>query len=222
MSQVLRVSRSGYYRWGRRTVSPRALENQRSRKKIFDIWHMSRRKYGSRRIHRELVRRDYQASRPRVARLMRHMHLVSQIRRKWVATTDSRHNRSVAANLLDRHFTPNELGRVWVSDITYLPSQQRWLYLTTIKDLGDRQIPGWSLSRDMSARNTNVAAFSQACKNRPITTELLFHSDRGIQSACEEFTKLLEKNPSITRSMSRKGNCWDNALAESFFKTLKA
>jgi len=142
MSQVLGVSRSGYYRWVRRPVSPRALENQRLRKKIFDIWHKSRRKYGSPRIHRELVRGDYQASRPRVARLMRRMHIASRIRRKWVATTDSRHNRPVAANLLDRHFTPEELGRVWVSDITYLPGEQGWIYLTTVMDLGDRQILG--------------------------------------------------------------------------------
>ena len=222
MSKVLGVSRGGYYRWTHRSVSVRTVENHRLRTKIFEIWDGSRRTYGSPRIHRELIREDCRVSRPRVARLMRAMHIASRIRRKWVATTDSKHGRPVAPNLLDRRFTPEGIGKVWVSDITYLPTQQGWIYLTTIMDLGDRQTIGWSLSRELSARNTSVAAFKQACTKRPITNELLFHSDRGIQYACEEFTSLLDKNPNITQSMSRKGNCWDNAPAESFFKTMKA
>jgi putative transposase len=222
MSQVLQVSRSGYYRWTRRPVSQRTVENQWLRNKIFEIWHGSQRVYGAPRIHQKLLRQGVRASRPRVARLMRHMHIASRIRRKWVTTTDSAHNRPVVANLLDRNFTPSEIGKVWVSDITYLPCEHGWRYLTTVMDLGDRQILGWSLSKDMSARNTSVAAFKQACKRRAITTDMIFHSDRGIQYACEEFTRLLDKNPLIKPSMSRKGNCWDNAPAESFFKTLKA
>lgn len=222
MSKVFAVSRSGYYRWLTRPPSPRAVENQKLKKKMFEIWEDSKKKYGAPRIHQQLLRQGYKISRPRVARLMQKMGIASKIRRKWVVTTDSKHNRPVAPNLLDRHFSPSHLGQVWVSDITYLPSEQGWLYLTTVMDLADRQILGWSLSKNMSAAQTSVAAFKQACLRRPIGRDLLFHSDRGIQYACEEFTKLLNPGKRITQSMSRKGNCWDNAPAESFFKTLKA
>ncbi|WP_350354264.1 IS3 family transposase [Aliifodinibius salipaludis] len=136
-------------------------------------------------------------------------------------TTDSRHALPVAANLLDRNFAPARLGKVWVSEVTYLPSNQGWLYLTTVMDLADRQILGWNLSQTMNASQTSVAAFIQAVAKRTPTASLLFHSDRGIQYACTEFTSLLAARK-ITQSMSRKGNCWDNAPAESFFKTLKA
>jgi transposase InsO family protein len=149
------------------------------------------------------------------------MSVASQIRYKWVATTDSGHKLPVAPNLLGRQFAPARLGQVWVSDITYLPSTQGWLYLTTVMDLADRQILGWNLSRGMKAGETSISAFSQAVAKRRPTDSLLFHSDRGIQYACGEFTSLLAAR-GITQSMSRKGNCWDNAPAESFFKTLKA
>ena len=222
MSKVFRVSRSGYYRWFTGQPSPRVLENQRLKKKMLQIWNDSKKKYGSPRIHQQLLRQGYKTSRPRVARLMQKMGIASRIRRKWITTTDSKHDRPVAANLLDRRFSPCHLGQVWVSDITYIPSEQGWLYLATVMDLADRQILGWSLSKNMSAGQTSVAAFKQACLRRPIGRDLIFHSDRGIQYACEEFVKLLNPGKRITQSMSRKGNCWDNAPAESFFKTLKA
>src|SRR5699024_3113067 len=162
------------------------------------------------------------ASRPRVARLMRKAGLASQLRRKWVATTDSGHALPVADNLLDRDFNPARLAQVWVSDITYIAGRQGWLYLATVMDLADRQIIGWSLADSMSAEATSMAAFKAACAQRPIIdSELVFHSDRGVQYACEAFTNLLKANPLISQSMSRKGNCWDNAPAESFFKTFK-
>jgi len=212
MSKVFGVSRSGYYRWLNRPPSLRSLENQKLKTWVFKIWEGSKKNYGSPRIHQQLLRQGYKASRPRVARLMK----------KWVVTTDSKHHRPVAPNLLGRHFSPSHLGQVWVSDITYIPSEQGWLYLTTVMDLADRQILGWSLSKKLSAGQTSVAAFKQACQRRPVARDLLFHSDRGIQYACEEFTHLLSTDKRITQSMSRKANCWDNAPAESFFKTLKA
>jgi transposase InsO family protein len=152
---------------------------------------------------------------------MANMGVASQLRRKWVKTTHSTHRYPVAPNLLERRFNPDQLNQVWVSDITYLPSGQGWLYLTTVMDLADRQIVGWSLSTTMSAEQTSIAAFKQAHARRAAGKGLLFHSDQGSQYACGDFTKLLNKHR-LTQSMSRRGNCWDNAPAESFFKTLKA
>ena len=123
----------------------------------------------------------------------------------------------MAPNLLARRFRPEGLGQVWVSDITYLPGPDGWLYLTKVMDLGDRQILGWNLSQGMGAEETSVEAFRQAVAKRRPARGLLFHSDRGVQYACEDFTGLLARH----KVMSRKGNCWDNAPAESFFKTLK-
>lgn len=222
MSKVFGVSRSGYYRWLSRPPSRRALQNQRLRKQITRVWEASRRMYGSPRIHRQLLAEGETVSRPRVGRLMAKMGIASRSRRKWVATTDSRHNLPVAPNLLGRRFSPEQLGRVWVSDITYLPSSNGWLYLTTVMDLADRQIIGWSLSVGMKAAETTIPAWQMACRQRPPQQELIFHSDRGIQYACEEFRAHLKAWPVVAQSMSRKGNCWDNAPAESFFKTLKA
>lgn len=221
MSEVFGVSPSGYYRWMGRPPSKRTSENMRLREAIRRAWVRSKRIYGAPRICQELLRQGWQVSRPRVARLMRSMGIASQLRKKWVKTTDSSHRYPVAANLLDRRFTPAELNQVWVSDITYLPSQNGWLYLTTVMDLADRQIIGWSLSRSLSAEQTSIAAFDQAQTKRPPCSGMIFHSDQGIQYACSGFTTLLGKYQ-LVQSMSRKGNCWDNAPAESFFKTLKA
>ncbi len=220
MSAVFKVSRAGYYRWLSRGPSERARQNQGLREAIRGIWQGSKMVYGSPRIHQKLVSQGWKVSRPRVARLMRAMGIASRIRRRWVRTTDSGHGLKVALNLLEREFCPEGLGQVWVSDITYLPGPDGWLYLTTVMDLGDRQILGWNLSRGMRAEETSVEAFRQAVAKRRPAPGLLFHSDRGVQYACEDFTKLL-RSYKVTQSMSRKGNCWDNAPAESFFKTLK-
>lgn len=220
MSEVFGVSRSGYYSWMGRGPSKRASENQRLRAAIQRVWEASGTNYGSPRIHRQLVAEGWAVSRQRIARLMRAMGIASRIRKKWIITTDSNHRWPVAPNLLDRKFFPEKLCQVWVSDITYIRSEIGWLYLTTVMDLGDRQILGWSLSEAMSADQTSIAAFEQAVIRRTPAEDMLFHSDQGVQYACEDFTKKLDKH-SITQSMSRKGNCWDNAPAESFFKTLK-
>ena len=124
--------------------------------------------------------------------------------------------------MLDRDFKVGNIGQVWVSDITYIPTKQGWLYLTTVIDLGDRKVIGWAMSNSLKAADTSIAAFNMAVKNRPITQNLIFHSDRGVQYACNEFTAMLRSYRMIKQSMSRKGNCWDNAVAESFFKSLKS
>jgi transposase InsO family protein len=142
-------------------------------------------------------------------------------KRKYVVTTESKHTYPVVENKLDRNFTADQPGKAWVSDITYIKTGTGWLYLTVILDLYDRKVIGWSHSSDMTAQNTTIAAWKMAVGNRHPSKHLIFHSDRGIQYACNEFVKLLESYPHIERSMSRKGNCWDNAVAESFFKTLK-
>lgn len=220
MSQVFQVSRSGYYSWLARSPSKRSLETGRLRIAIRRVWEASEKRYGSPRIYWQLKSEGWMASRQRIARLMRKMGIASQIRKKWVKTTQSNHRWPVAANLLGRNFSPKGLCQVWVSDITYISTSQGWLYLTTVMDLGDRQILGWSLSEGMSASQTSIAAFQQAVVRRTPGQGMVFHSDQGLQYACEEFTNRLN-DYAITQSMSRKGNCWDNAPAESFFKTLK-
>ena len=221
MSQVFNVSVSGYYRWLNRPASNRSLENAHLCKAICKFWGKSKRMYGAPRIHQDLLRDKWAVSRPRVARLMRRMGISSQLRKKWVKTTDSNHDGRIAPNLLDRQFNPTELNAVWVSDITYLRSQHGWLYLTTVMDLADRQILGWSLSTTLSADQTSIASFARAHAKRPTREGMMFHSDRGSQYACTDFVELLGEH-NIRPSMSGKGNCWDNAPAESFFKTLKA
>jgi putative transposase len=191
--------------------------------RIQKIHAKSRNTYGSPRIAKELRAQGMPVSRPRVARLMRCAGLRSIVARKYrVATTDSKHGFRVAQNLLDRDFQTGIRGRAWVSDLTYIRTTEGWLYLTTVIDLADRAVIGWALSTNMTANDTSMAAWKMAVHNRPVTKDLIFHSDRGVQYACADFTKLLKAYPNVRQSMSRKGNCWDNAVAESFFKTLKS
>lgn len=222
MCKVLQVSKSGYYKWLKSSPSKRAMQNKVLTDQIRQIYQRSKQTYGSPRITYELRVHGFDISRPRVARLMRKAGIRSKVRRKYIVTTDSKHRFNIADNLLDRNFQVGEIGKVWVSDITYIRTAQGWLYLTTIIDLGDRKVIGWSLSKSLKAEHTSMAAWRMAVKNRPITHELIFHSDRGVQYACTEFVTLLKTYKTVSQSMSRKGNCWDNAVAESFFKSLKA
>jgi len=205
----------------RNELSNTAIENQILTEKIKVIHRNSKQTYGSPRITQELYKLDVRISRPRVARLMKKAKIRSIVKRKFRVTTDSEHKYPVAENKLNREFRVDKIATAWVSDITYIKTIQGWLYLTIILDLADRKIVGWSLSSTMKAIDTVIPAWNMAQKNRNITSKLIFHSDRGIQYACNEFKSLLEQNPLVIRSMSRKGNCWDNAVAESFFKTLK-
>jgi len=152
---------------------------------------------------------------------MQQMGIRSRTCKKFIATTDSSHENPVAKNLLDRNFNPSQPGKAWVSDITYVRLKDRWVYLTVILDLADRAVIGWSLSDDMTAEYTVVAAWTDARRNRSIRPGFLLHSDRGVQYTCKEFTDIISLNKHADQSMSRKGNCWDNAVAESFFKIIK-
>jgi transposase InsO family protein len=223
MCKVLKVSRSGYYSWLHRKPSARKVETLAVLRLIREIHRESKGRYGSPKITRELHKRGIQVSRPRVARLMKVAGIRSVVHRKFkMRTTDSNHNYPIAKNLLDRDFAPGAAAKAWVSDITYIRTTQGWLYLTVVVDLADRKVIGWSLSETMKTCDTVIPAWKMAIKNRPITTDLIFHSDRGVQYADLEFRNILKAYPLVTQSMSRKGNCWDNAVAESFFKTLKS
>ena len=223
MCKVLEVSKSGYYKWVHKIPTKRELRNSMLTKEIHTIYRASKCRYGSPRIAKELNMQGIKVSEILVAKLMRIEHLKSIVRKKYKVTTDSKHKYPVVDNKLNREFTVKEENLVWVSDITYISTAQGWLYLTTVIDLFDRKVIGWALSETMKAKETVIPAFNMAKCNRPIHNDqsLIFHSDRGIQYACEEFVTELNKQESLIRSMSRKGNCWDNAVAESFFKTLK-
>ena len=217
----MKVSSSGYYYWLQHPISLRASKQDELLKQIEQIHLKSKCRYGSPRIARELKVQGIRASRPRVARLMRKAHIRSIISKKYrVQTTDSKHLYALAENLLNRDFSADKLGQKWVSDLTYIKTDEGWLYLTTVLDLADRKVIGWALSDTMEASQTSVPAWKMAVRNRAVNSELIFHSDRGIQYACNEFKKQLS-GLSVLQSMSRKGNCWDNAVAESFFKTMK-
>ncbi len=222
MCKVLKVSKSGFYEWLSRKPSKRQLENQKITKHIKMIHDNSRRRYGSPKITEELKDLGWSISRPRVARIMRYHGIRSIICKKFRGTTtDSKHHYPIADNLLNRNFQARSPGEKWVSDITYIATQQGWIYLTIVMDLFDRKIIGWSLSTDMTTQNTVLAAWRMALLNRPIQKGLVFHSDRGVQYASYAFSNQLDSSQ-VKQSMSRKGNCWDNAVAENFFKLIKS
>lgn len=220
MSNILSLSSSGFYKWLSRVQSNREHKTQSLSVLITEVYEKSRGIYGSPRIAQELKRRNQPISRSYVARLMKKLGLRSKTRKKFKVTTESKHGYETAQNLLQRDFSATGLSQKWVSDITYIKTGTGWLYLTTVIDLGDRKVIGWSFSKDMTVENTSVSAIKMAVSNRGVRQGLIFHSDRGVQYACHEFKAWLN-NKGIRQSMSRKGNCWDNAVAESFFKTLK-
>ena len=222
MCKVLKVSRSCFYKWYRGGASNRKKENEKLVEEIKLVFNQSKQRYGSPRITKVLNNKGLNVSRPRVAKLMRINDLRSKVKKKHKVTTDSNHSYSIANNYLGRDFSPKALNKSWVSDITYIRTSEGWLYLTVIIDLFDRQVIGWSLSKTMFTNETIIPAWKMAVSKRQITSELIFHSDRGVQYACKDFRRILQTNKLITQSMSRKGNCWDNAVAESFFKTLKS
>jgi putative transposase len=221
MAKALGVSSSGYYAWKRRKPSSRACSNLALVAKIRAIQKRHRRRYGSPRVHEELAAMGTRVGRNHVARLMRLYDLSCRPTKRFQVTTDSHHHEPVAENILDRRFDVTEPNTVWVSDITYLPTSEGWLYLCVVIDLFDRMIVGWSMRTDMTAAIV-IDAFAMAMMRRHPKGRLVFHSDRGVQYCSSAFCEAsLAALPMLVRSMSRKGNCWDNACAESFFKTLK-
>ena len=220
MCKVLQVSTSGYYKWKSKPISNRILTKNEIKQKITSIYFASKQRYGSPRITIELNALGYKISRITVAKYMKELGLRSKLSKKFKVTTDSKHNYLVVENILDRGFAVDQPSKVWVSDITYIQTKEGFLYLTTIIDLYDRKIIGWSLSNGMNTEETTLAAWKMAIRNRNVQKELIFHSDRGVQYANKKFANIIESY-GVIRSMSRKGNCWDNAVAESFFKSLK-
>ena len=222
MCRVMSVGKSGYYHWLNRKESGRSLERKYLTTKIRAIFNQAKGRYGSPKIYQELKANGVHCSKQRVARIMQSEGLKSIIRKKYkVCTTDSNHTHSISENHLDRNFNQKFPSRAWVSDITYIPTDQGWIYLTTIMDLYDRKIIGWSLSRNMTTTDTVTKAWKMAAINRQIEKGMIFHSDRGVQYSSKEFRDLI-KPYDIVQSMSRKGNCWDNAVAENFFKIIKS
>ena len=220
MCQVLRVSASGYYASRERPLSQREQDNQQLVDQIKKVHAASRRTYGSPRVHAELVRQGIQCNKKRVERLMRVHHIRGKQRgRRRVKTTDSTHNLSVAPNVLKRQFETDAPNRKWVADITYIPTDQGWLYLAAVLDLFSRRVVGWSMASTMHSSLVRNALRMALAARQP-QAGLLHHSDRGSQYAGYAYQSLLDDHHVIA-SMSRTGNCYDNATRESFFGTLK-
>ena len=223
MCKVMKVSKSGYYHWLGRKPGIREGYRKNLVNHIKTIFEWSKKRYGSPRITKEMEMLGIKGSRPLVARLMRKENMRSIVKKRFKQTTDSSHSYPVVVNLLNQNFQMKEKNQAWVSDLTYINTSEGWLYLTTVIDLYDRKVIGWAMSETMKAKDTSIAALQIALIHRPLqnTQKLIFHSDRAIQYACTEFTNEVQKQKSITRSRSGKGICYDNAVAESFFKTLK-
>jgi transposase InsO family protein len=218
LCRVLNVSRSGFYDWRRRGVSPRELRRQDLLAEIRKIHEQSRGNYGSPRIVRELRKNGIVCNRKTVEELMKENGIRAKRSKKFKATTDSNHSLPVAKNRLKRKFKTKKPNKVWVSDITYIPTNEGWLYLAVFIDLFSRKVVGWSMSSRMTA-DLVVNAFRMGLFRQHRAPRMV-HSDRGSQYASEAFRKEL-KSHNCLQSMSKKGDCWDNAVAESFFGTLK-
>jgi transposase InsO family protein len=220
MCRVLGVSRSGYYAWQKRPLSPRKMADQSLTEQIEVIHQHSRRTYGPVRVQVELAEQGIKCGHNRVARLMREVGLSAKQRRKFkLSTTDSNHDQPIAPNLLARDFEASRPNQKWSGDITFIPTAAGWLYLAVILDLYSRRIVGWAMS-DSLDRSLVLRALQMALATRKPEPGLLHHSDRGSQYASSDYRALLTKYQ-IQASMSRKGNCYDNAPVESFFATLK-
>lgn len=219
MCRLLGVSRSGFYASQKRPVSARELADARLSVEVASVHQESRRTYGSPRVYAELKQRGVSVGRHRVARLMREQSLRSRRARRFVHTTDSSHDLPVAPNLLARDFWPAAPNSAWSTDITFVPTAEGWLYLAIVLDLYSRRVVGWSMS-DKIDRELTLSALDMALKSRAPKDGLLHHSDQGVQYVCGDYQVALDA-AGIWCSMSRRGNCWDNAPTESFFGTLK-
>lgn len=219
LCKVLGVSRSGFYAWTERVPSARSLEDAKLRVHVAAAYELGRGAYGAPRIHRELRAAGVNVSRKRVARLMGELGLQSRRKRRFKATTDSNHALPVAENILDRKFEVDAPNVVWVTDITYVWTSEGWLYLAAILDLFSRRVVGFAMSERID-RALVLEALTAAVGRRVPNAGLVHHSDRGSQYASNDYQDVLD-DLGVVCSMSRKGNCWDNAVAESFFATVK-
>jgi putative transposase len=219
LCEALEVSRGGYYGWLRRPESRRAREDRQLKARIRAVYRRSRGRYGSPRVHAELHSEGLRCGRRRVRRLMREDRLRARPGRHFKTTTQSDHRHPVAPNQLQRQFQMAGPDRCWAGDITYLWTQEGWLYLAVLLDLYSRRIVGWATS-DRLTEDLTLRALDQALTYRLPPGGLLHHSDRGSQYVSHAYRRLLAER-GVTMSMSRRGNCWDNAPVESFFSTLK-
>jgi putative transposase len=220
MCRLLKVSRSGYYAWLKRPEATRTKENKILSEHIEQIHTDSGQTYGSPRIQAALRAKGFTPSRQRVIRLMKCLDIKARHKRRFKITTDSEHALPIADNILNRNFTATEPDQSWVADITYIATQQGWLYLAVVVDLFSRKIVGWSMADHMRTDLVLTALEAALGQRIPAQSGLVFHSDRGSQYASADYRSALD-GAGITCSMSRRGNCWDNAVAESFFGTLK-
>ena len=219
MCELLGVSRGGYYAWAGRAESARAADDRTLAAEIRAAYEASRGRYGSPRVHAELRARGRRIGRKRVARLMRGMGLAARRRRRFRRTTDSRHAFPIAPNLLERNFTAEAPDRVWLADLTYIWTAQGWLYLAAVLDLYTRRVVGWAMADHLRHELTLAALDVAIVRQRP-APGLVHHADRGVQYAAHGYRARLRRHGMVC-SMSRKGDCWDNAPMESFFATLK-
>jgi putative transposase len=219
MCRSLNVSRAGFYAWQRRGPSQRELHDEAMLVDIEASFAANRKRYGSPRIHEDLKEIGWRTSRKRVARLMRQNGLRARKKSRFCKTTDSNHELAVAPNVLDRRFDSDARDRAWVTDITYIPTGEGWLYLSVILDLFSRRVVGWSMASHMRTEFP-LQALEMALRSRRPPLGLIHHSDRGSQYASGDYRRALREN-GIECSMSRRRDCWDNAVAESFFATLK-
>ena len=220
MCRVIGISKSGFYRWMQRQRENIRPNEQYLLIRIKAIYERSKRTYGSRRITWELKSEGVLCYKNQIVRIMRKYGIKAKTKRKFKQTTDSKHNLKIAPNLLQRNFYVAEVNKVWVGDITYIWTGEGWLYLSTVIDLCSRRVVAWSLGKRLT-KELVTSSLKNAFKTRNPSIGLIFHSDRGSQYASNEFRKVLSDNQAIP-SMSRKGDCWDNAVAESFFKTIKS
>jgi putative transposase len=220
LCRVLNVSRQGFYAWLRRKPCRRKRQDEGLGRRIRGAFAASEGRYGAPRVYNELRSQGVATSRKRVARLMKQHGLAARPRRRrFVLTTDSRHGFRIAPNRLARDFRPAEPNQAWATDITYIPTKQGWLYLAVVLDLFSRKVVGWAMQPYLDRRLV-LAAIHMAIEARRPAPGLVHHSDRGVQYACDEYQRVLAE-AGIMASMSRKADCWDNAVVESFFSTLK-
>lgn len=220
MCELLEMCRSSYYDWLRQNKpSARTLENKKLSEHIMKIFVENKCRYGSRRIRHTLLNMGYKVSRRRVSKLMKAQDLCCKTKRKFKYTTDSNHQLPIAPNRLNRDFTTDKPDQAYVGDITYISTQEGWLYLAIVIDLFSRLVVGWGMEQHMKASLVDNALLMAIWKRKP-GRGLISHTDRGSQYASKSHRNLLNIH-GITQSMSRKGNCWDNAVPESFFHTLK-
>ena len=219
LCRVLKVQRSAYYDWQAQPCKVIAQEELALRRRMKELFTVSRGSLGSRTMMKNLNQEGFEIGRDRTRRLMKRLKLTVRQKRKYKVTTDSKHNLAVAKNVLNREFCPSAPNHAWGTDITYVWTQQGWIYLAVVIDLYSRRVVGWSMDRRMK-KALVIRALMMAVNLRKPPPGLIHHSDRGSQYASHDYQKLLKQHGMIC-SMSRKGNCWDNAPIERFFSSLK-